>query len=223
MNFSASPYVLLTFATLFWAGNIVLGKAANPLIPAFSLSFWRWVVAFCLILPLGIPAVRRDLDFYRQNWKYLMMLAFISVTAYNTLLYWAMNWTTAINVGVIGATMPLVIFFLLWVLGGQKAQVNQMAGVVLALTGVLLVISKGDMGIITGLNINYGDMLVLIAVVCFAVYSILFKKLPANIDQVGLITVFIFFGLIGITPFYAWHIYQGHFFTVDAHMLLILL
>ncbi|ACV61401.1 protein of unknown function DUF6 transmembrane [Desulfofarcimen acetoxidans DSM 771] len=222
-RFITSPYMLLTLATLFWAGNTVVGKAANLLIPAFSLSFWRWVVALFLILPFGVRAVQRDWDFYCKNWKYLMMLAFFSVTAFNTFLYWALNWTTAINVSVIFATMPLVIFFLSWMVGGQKAKVNQIIGVLLALIGVLIVISKGNISILMNLNINYGDILVLVSVVCFGIYSILFKKLQADVDQIGLITVFIFFGLIGIAPFYAWDIYQHHFFSVDIKMVWILL
>jgi drug/metabolite transporter (DMT)-like permease len=223
MRIFTSPPLLLVLATLFWAGNTVVGRGAFPLIPAFTLSFWRWVVAFCLVLPFGLPAVIRDWNYYRANWPYMMLLALISVTAYNTFLYWALTWTTAINVSLVCATMPIVIFFLSWVLGGQKAEPKQVAGVLLAMAGVLIVISKGDAAILLGLNFNYGDLLVLVSVVCFGIYSILFKKLQANVDQVGLITVFIFFGTIGIVPFYAWDIYQGRFFSVDGRIVLILL
>ena len=80
LRFITSPPILLTFAILFWAGNTVIGKATNPLLPAFSL----------------------------------FLLALISVTAYNTFLYWALNWTTAMNVSVVCGTMPMVIFFLSW-------------------------------------------------------------------------------------------------------------
>ena len=223
MSFIASPYVLLTLATFFWAGNTVLGKAATPLIPAFSLSFWRWVIAFCVILPFGIRAVRRDRAFYGEHWKYVMMLGFLSVTAYNTFLYWALNWTSAINVSVVCATMPLVIFLLSWIVGGQKAQAYQIIGVLLAVFGVLVVISKGDIGILLNREVNYGDILVLTSVICFGLYSVELKKFQPDVDRVGLLTVFIFFGLIGIIPFYAWDIYQGHFFSVDTRVLWIFL
>lgn len=152
-----------------------------------------------------------------------MLLALMSVTAYNTFLYWALNWTSAINVSVVSATLPVVIFFVGWVIGGQKVQVNQFIGALLAISGVLMIISKGDLRIFINMGFNYGDILILISVICLGVYSVLYKKLQANVNQIGLITVFIFFGLIGIAPFYAWDICQRHFFSVDTKMLAILL
>ncbi len=221
--FIASPPILLTLATLFWAGNTVIGKAANPLIPAFSLSFWRWTVAFILILPFGVKFVIKDWEFYREKWKYLFLLALISVTAYNTLLYWALNWTTAINVSVVCATMPLVIFIFSWLIGGQKANNRQILGVIFAVFGVLIVITKGEIDVILRLKFNYGDILALMSVICFGIYSILLKKSQINVNQIGLITVFIFFGLIGITPFYAWDLVHEDFFSINNHMVYILL
>lgn len=221
--FGDSPYVLLTLGTLFWAGNTVVGRAAHTHIPAFSLSFWRWVVAFCCILPLGWGAVRKDWDYFRTNWVFMLVLGVMSVTAYNTFLYWALTWTSAINVSVVCATMPLVIFLFSWIIGGQKATSRQSGGVLLALTGVLIVISRGDPWTLLHLNINWGDGLALISVLCFGLYSILVKQAPVSVNPVGFITVCIFWGLVGIAPFYAWDMTHAQFFVLDSRALAMLL
>ena len=219
----ASPYVLLTLATLFWAGNMVVERDAHIFITTFNLSFWRWVVAFCLLLPFGLPAVRKDWEYYRANWGLMLVLGGTGITAYNTFLYWALAWTSAINVSVICATVPLVIFLLSWITEGKKATPGQIGGLLAALLGVLIVVSSGNLAALLELDINIGDGLVLAAVTCFGIYSILMKKVRGGVQSVGLLTVCIFFGLLGVAPFYAWDIAQGRFFPLDVRAVEILL
>ncbi len=213
---SLPPHVWLTLCVFFWSGNAVVGKAATDHMPAFSLSFWRWVVALVIIIPFGYPQVVRQWEFYRGNWRFLFVIAFLSVALYNTFQYWALNWTSAINVGVISASLPIMILLMTTVIGAEKPNRFQYVGAVIATAGVLYVISRSDLRVLANLSVNFGDGLILLAVIGWAIYSVLLKRVPPHIEHVGLLTVLIVFGLIGIVPFYLWDLLQGHVFALNV-------
>ena len=212
----ASPYLLLVLATLSWAGNSVVGREAHAHIPIPNLAFWRWVVAFCILLPFGLPAVRKDWEYYRANWGFMMLLGVLGISAAASGVYWALAWTTAINVSIVSVTMPPMIFLLSWVIERKKATPSQIGGLLLALLGALFAISNGDFASLLKFGINFGDGLMFAAVTCLGIYSVLVKRVRAGISPVGLLTVLIFFGLLGIAPFYAWSVAHGHFFLMDV-------
>ncbi len=213
---SVPPQLWLTLCVFFWSGNAVVGKAASEHMPAFSLSFWRWVVALAFILPFGYPRIVRQWSFYRSNWRFLFFIAFLSVALYNTFQYWALNWTSAINVGIISASLPIMILLMSTVIGHEKPNRYQYTGSIVATAGVLYVISRSDLQVLLNLSVNFGDGLILLAVIGWAVYSILLKRVPPDIEQVGLLTALIVLGILGIVPFYAWDLVQGKTFEVNA-------
>ncbi|MET0014104.1 MAG: DMT family transporter [Sedimenticola sp.] len=218
-----SPQLLLALTTLFWAGNAVVGKVAVGLISGIELSFWRWVIALVLLTPFAYKAVMKDLAYYRRHWLMMLLLGFLSVSVYNTFQYLALQWTSVINVGVVTATMPLMVFTLTWLAGQERASGYQRLGLLLALFGVLLVITRGDLGVLLGLELNPGDLLMLLAVFSFALYSVLIKPLPDDLNRLGLLWMLVFLGVLGILPFYLWDISQHALLTLNMDTGLILL
>ncbi|MES9967071.1 MAG: DMT family transporter [Sedimenticola sp.] len=218
-----SPQLLLALTTLFWAGNAVVGKVAVGLISGIELSFWRWVIALVLLTPFAYKAVMKDLAYYRRHWLMMLLLGFLSVSVYNTFQYLALQWTSVINVGVVTATMPLMVFTLTWLAGQERASGYQRLGLLLALFGVLLVITRGDPGVLLGLELNPGDLLMLLAVFSFALYSVLIKPLPDDLNRLGLLWMLVFLGVLGILPFYLWDISQHALLTLNLDTGLILL
>ena len=216
------PALLLILTTAFWGGNAVVGKAALTYMSGIELSFWRWVLAFLLLLPFAWRRALRDWPYYRRHAGLLLVLALLSVSLYNTLQYLALQWTSAINVGVVSATMPLAVFFLTWLLGQERVDSWQKSGLLLALIGVLAVVSQGEWRILLALQLNPGDLLMLTAVLGFAVYSVLMRRLPPEIDKLGLLLWLILIGNFGILPFYLWDIHGHELLTLDRHTLPIL-
>jgi drug/metabolite transporter (DMT)-like permease len=216
------PAILLILTTLFWGGNAVVGKYALNFMSGIELSFWRWVLAFVILLPFAWRACLRDLAYYRRHIALLTLLALLSVSLYNSFQYLALQWTSAINVGVVSATMPLSVFLLTWLFGQERANGLQKLGMLLALIGVGVVVSRGELQVLFGLQLNPGDLLMLTAVFGFALYSVLVKKLPTELDKLGLLLFLIFLGTIGILPFYLWDTSGRETLSLNIDTLLIL-
>ena len=172
--------------------------------PPFTLSFWRWAIALLILLPFGIRPILAEWSFYRKHWLFLVVLGLLSIAAYNTLQYWALAYTGAINVAVIGSIMPGGIFLLTWMAGQERANAVQLLGLLFLLAGVLAVVLQGRFETLIGLSFNIGDVAILVAVAMFCLYSVLLRRLPGETNQIGLLTVLVAVGVVGIAPFHAW-------------------
>jgi drug/metabolite transporter (DMT)-like permease len=205
MNTRSKPtlaaFLLVAVAPMCWAGNIVLGKGVATLIPPVALAFWRWAVAFLILLPLTWPYVKRDWKTAVAGWKILALLALFGVTSFNTLLYMAMHTTTAINGALIQTTMPAVIIVISLVLYGERVSWIQAAGVALCVVGAGVVVLKGRWQALIDMALVQGDLLMIVAVVLYALYSALLPKRPA-MHPVSFMTYTFGLGCLGLLPLY---------------------
>lgn len=217
-----SPYVLMLLPILFWAGNAVLGRAVVGEIPPFTLSFWRWVGAALILLPFGLPRLLAQRERLRGRWPLLVALAVTSVASYNTLLYLALQTTTAINAMLVGCSMPVVILALSWAWLGETIRPRQWAGVLLSLAGVVLVIARGDPAVLQGLQVQPGDAWMTVAVLSWAVYSVMLRRHPTGIDPLALLTLLVLLGLPFIAPLYLWELARGLVWQPTPHTLAVM-
>ena len=198
------PFIFAAAANLFWAGNAIVGKLAASTIAPFSLSFYRWLLACIILLPFAWVAVSRQRQWYWQERKLIFALAILSVTVFNTFQYLALNFTAPTNVSMVIATMPIFILALTSFMQKQSIKKHQWLGTGTALVGVLMVIWQGG----GKAGINPGDLIMVLAVFCFALYSVLLKRVPEHISPTGLTFVLMAVGTLGILPFYLWDLYQ---------------
>jgi drug/metabolite transporter (DMT)-like permease len=172
------PYLLLTLTSLFWAGNAVIGRAIVDEIPPAMLAQIRWTLAFILIVPFAWSRVREELPVVRRHIGTLVLLSLTGVTAFNTLQYWSLQYTTAINVSVMQSSAPLLIGLWSWALWRDPLTRGQIAGIVASLTGVLAIISAGELERLANLSLNIGDIAILVAIAIYALYSALLRQRP---------------------------------------------
>ncbi|WP_319407272.1 DMT family transporter [uncultured Desulfosarcina sp.] len=206
-------FLMVAVAPLCWAGNIVLAKGVATLIPPTALSFWRWAVAFLVLLPLTWPYVKRDWKTALAGWKILGLLALFGVTSFNTLLYMAMHTTTAINGALIQTTMPAVIIVISLILYGERVSWIQAAGVSLCVVGAGVVVLKGRWQSLIDMSLVQGDLLMLVAVILYALYSALLPKRP-NIHPMSFLTYSFGLGCLGLLPLYLWEVSVVGTFTL---------
>jgi drug/metabolite transporter (DMT)-like permease len=200
------PYVLLTLTALFWSGNFVLGRGIREVIPPISLNFWRWTGALLILLPLGLPHVRRQWDLVRRHWKLLALLSIPSISIFNTFIYTALQSTTTTNTALVNAMTPIFIALMAWIIFGVRIGLQQAGGVMISLIGLLFIITHGNWQVLTRLSFSGGDVWTLSAALAWAAYSVLLRLRPVQMHPLTFLTVMVAWGLIFLLPFYLWEV-----------------
>ena len=196
MRIKAHPFLLLTLTTLFWAGNFVLGRAVKSSIPPISLAFWRWMLAFLILLPFFIPHVRAQWPQIKQNWRLLTVYGILGVTCFNTFVYIGLHSTTATNALLINSVIPILIVLLSRLLAATPVSSRQALGIAISLTGVLIIICRANLDVILTLQINRGDIWILLAAVSWALYTFLLRQRPDDLHPLSFIASIFSIGLI---------------------------
>ncbi|HMA07853.1 MAG TPA: DMT family transporter, partial [Ramlibacter sp.] len=161
---------LLTLPPLLWAGNAVLGRLVQGLVPPITLNFLRWLLALALLLPVGGWVLRPGSGLW-PNWRRYALLGLLGVGAYNALQYLALKTSTPLNVTLVAASTPV------WMLGigalffGQRVSHRQFAGALLSIAGVLVVLGRGEWQVLMHVQLVPGDFYILLATASWAVYS----------------------------------------------------
>lgn len=196
-------YLLMVLTALAWSGNAITGRGLNDIIPPIGLAFWRWVVAFPILVLIAWPHLQKDLPKIRENWFILIVLSVLSISAYNTFLYYGLLSTTAINSLLINTARPVAIVLLSLLFFGQGITLKQGCGFFLAFIGTTVIIIKADISRLASLDFNAGDIWVLAAMACWALFTVLLKKRP-KMHPTSFITITVFIGALILLPFYIW-------------------
>ena len=200
------PYLLLTFTVLFWSGNFILARGIRELIPPVSLNFWRWVGALVIMVPFGLPRLRRQWPLFHRHWKMVLLLSIPSITFFNAFIYNALQTTTATNTTLVNAMIPIFISMIAWPVLGERLSIRQSIGVALSLMGMVFIITRGHPAILMTLTISTGDLWTLGAAFSWALYSVMLRKRPKEMDPIAFLTLLIVFGLLFCLPWYLWEL-----------------
>jgi drug/metabolite transporter (DMT)-like permease len=213
--------LLLLIPPLLWAGNAVIGRMIAGLIPPITLNFFRWVLAFALLLPLTHSVMHRNSPLW-THWKRYAVLGLLGVGCYNSLLYLALQTSTPINVTLVGSSMPVFMLLVGALFFQQTVRKRQIAGALLSITGVLVVLCRGDWQALANVHLVLGDVFVLIATVCWSGYSWLLARTqePAEVrsNWANFLMAQMVFGLFWSAAFGAAE-WSGLTGLDDAHIL----
>ena len=199
-NLTPMAALLLTIPPLMWAGNAVVGRMVAPLISPMTLNLLRWMLAFCLLLPLAAWVLRPGSPLWAQ-WRRFLLLGLLSTSGYNALLYLALNTSTPINVTLVGASTPVWMLLIGRVVYGQAISGRQVLGAALSIAGVVLVMCRGEWAQLAGLRLVVGDVYVLLASMGWAYYSWLLahptpESAPIRADWAAFLLGQVVFGLV---------------------------
>ena len=204
-------YLLLFLTTLFWSGNFIVGKAASMYaIPPFSLNFYRWLFAWLILLPFTFKEIIKKKDYILSNSGFFIILGITSITIFNSIVYYSLNFTQVISGVLMISTIPVMIIFISSLLKIEKTNIFQIFGVILSLTGVIFIVTKADIEILITLNFNKGDLTMIVAMFSWATYSALLKKKKYELTQISLLQIVITFGLAFLIPIYFIEMSMGY-------------
>ena len=210
-----NPYLLLILTTLFWAGNMVMGRGLREAIPPFALAFWRWAICLARTLPLALPHLQSQWPQLRRSWRPILLLGLLGVGCFNTFAYLALQHTTATSALLLNSFIPIATLALAWIVLGKRLAWAGCCGVLLSLGGVLTIVARGDFATLSALGINIGDLWMLAAVVVWAMYTVGLHWRPTGVDPMLLLAAMTVVGLAALTPAYLWEIAQGQHIVVS--------
>ena len=178
MNFKINfAYLFLFLSVLFWAGNFIVGKYASYYqIPPFSLNFYRWFFAWLILLPFTFKEIISKKNYILENYKFYILLGITSVTIFNSIVYYSLNFTQVISGVLMISTIPVMIMFISSILKIERTNIFQILGVICSFVGVILIITKANFDLLVNLDFNKGDLTMVVAMLSWATYSALLKK-----------------------------------------------
>jgi drug/metabolite transporter (DMT)-like permease len=209
------PYLLLSLMSLFWAGNIVLGRYVAGHVPPFALTFVRWGGTALLLAPFAWPYLQRDWPVIKRHLPLLLALAFTGFAANNALSYWGLQHTQALNALLIQSSGPLFVALWSLVLFGIRLTWAQTVGIAISLLGVLIIILRGNLTALTAIEINAGDVMFAVALSVFGLYSSLMPRRPP-MHPLSLMAFTTGAGALMLVPLVGWEISTGETLVFDA-------
>ncbi|MBN2645538.1 MAG: DMT family transporter [Desulfuromonadaceae bacterium] len=195
--------LLLILPPLFWAGNSVLARGIADQIPPVTLAFWRWALALIILLPFTWRQLCQDWPEIKRGWKQIAVLGLLGIASFNTLLYTAAHTTTALNIALTQALMPVVIVLMSYVLFGDGIHRRQAVAITLCLLGAGYVVIQGNPQRLMSMQYVTGDLLMLLAVCLYALYSVLLRTRPA-VHPMSFLTSTFTVGVVLLLPLYLW-------------------
>ena len=196
-----APYLLMVLPGVVWGGNAIVARAFAGELPPVGLAFWRWLLAAVLVLPFAWSHVRRDAPAMIRAWPIMVLFSALGIAFFNAALYIAAHTTTALNILMLQAAMPVLIVAATFLLFNERITTRQGAGVVLSLAGAMTLITHGDLHVITGLAFNVGDLWMLGACILYAVYTALLRLRPA-VHWLSFLFAIFLVGAMLLLPFY---------------------
>lgn len=214
------PYLLLVLTTLFWSGNFVISRGMHAQIPPLALSFWRWTFALFILSFFAVRYLYIERRLVRRHIRYICVQGVLGVAAFNSLIYLAVQSTTAINAVLVNSCIPVLIALCSWVMFRELMSPRQILGVLVSLCGVAFILCRGNVLFLLQLDFNKGDLLVLLAALFWALYSTNLKRYPTELHPFAYLSGIVIAGLLCILPMYCFEISLGKTFEVTAGSLL---
>ncbi|ALX48866.1 DMT family transporter [Lentibacillus amyloliquefaciens] len=193
-------YIMMLFVVIFYAGNILTGRAINEL-PPFTIAFFRLVVAFIVMLPFGLRSAWEYRHKFLAYKKPLLIMTLTGITFFNTFIYGALQFTTSTNVSVLETVIPAAIVLLSAILLKERLRNIQIAGVLLSFFGAVWVVLDGNIFSIANINWNKGDVIMIGAIASWAVYSIWVKQYMHLFPQFGVLLTMSGISVVVLLPF----------------------
>ncbi len=194
-------YIFLILATLFWSGNFIVGKFATLFqIPPLTLNFFRWVMVWFILFPFTYKEISYKIVHVKENWFFISILGILTISTFNSVVYFALNYTQVINAVLMLAAIPAVVMVLSSILKIEKSNIFQLLGLFLSIMGIMVIISKADINKIISLTFNKGDLWMLVCVFCWSLYSTLIKKRKLPFTQFSLIQLMVTVGILFLFP-----------------------
>ena len=204
-------YILLFLTTLFWSGNFIVGKFATLFqVPPLTLNVFRWIAVWFILIPFTFREIYDNISYIKKNWFVISFMGVITISTFNSVVYFALNYTQVVNAVLMLAAIPAATIVLSSLMKIEKTNIFQILGVIFSLCGVVVIITKANLTILLNLNFNKGDLWMVVAMFSWALYSALLRKKKLELSQLSLLQTIISTGLVFLLPAYLIELALGY-------------
>ena len=223
-NKNYSAYLFLVLATFCWSGNFIVGKFATVYeIPPLTLNVFRWISVWFILIPFTYKEIFENLPYIKKNWLVISFMGVITISTFNSVVYFALNYTQVINAVLMLSAIPAATIVLSSLMKIEETNIFQLLGLVLSIIGIGSIISNGDIQKIISLDFNKGDMWMLVCVITWSLYSTLLKKNKFKFSQFTLIQLMVSVGILFLIPQFFYEKSIGLELNLDKNFFLILI
>lgn len=170
--------LMLVLTTLFWGGNTVAGRLAVGEVSPMIVVFLRWMIVAAILLPLQWTRIRSEWPVMRPYFPHMVLMAVFGFVGFNSLFYIAATQTTAVNLGIIQGSIPILVLIGSVIAFGTRVRILQLLGILLTLVGVALIAAQGKLEVLLALAVNPGDGIMLAACVLYSGYTLGLRNRP---------------------------------------------
>ncbi|WP_331776067.1 DMT family transporter [Sulfurospirillum sp. 1612] len=206
-------FFLLILCVLFWSGNFVIGRFVHSDIDPLQLAFFRWLGAAVFMLPVIIVKFGKITKVIKEHFLILTLLSWLGITAFNTLLYVGLQYTTATNALLINSFIPILILVFSFFILKIRISPKQFTGILISTLGVIFLVLRGQISTLSTLELNQGDIWIIVSSLTWALYSVLVKFKPKELNDLEFFTTIVFVGL-----FWLFLIYKFMGYSVNEDM-----
>ena len=215
---------LAIIATIIWSGNFIISRQVHNTIPPITLNFYRWLTATVILVPFAWKKFIAELPIVKKNMGYFLLSSIMGVSLFNTFVYIAGHHSTAINMALIGTTTsPIISVILARIFLHEKITALRVIGMIICITGILLLLSHGHFENLLSLSFTKGDWWMLAAAFSFAVYNVSVKKKPAQMSSINFLFTIFLLGTVLLVPFYFLELKNSGGFEINSNSLFTIL
>ncbi len=198
-NFKA--YLMLTLCAFFWSGNFIVGKFATLYeVPPLTLNFFRWLIVWIILIPFTFKDIFLNIKIIKEKFYSILLMSITSISIFNSVVYYSLNFTQVLNGALMISTIPVLIIFISFIFRVEKINFNQVLGLTLSITGVVIIITQLEFSRLIHLDLNKGDLWLLVAMLSWAIYSTMLKTHKTGLNYLTFISVIVTLGLIFLLP-----------------------
>ena len=219
-NFKA--YLMLILCAFFWSGNFVVGKFATLYeAPPLTLNFFRWLIVWFILIPFTLRDILKNIKIIKKNFYSILLMSFTSISVFNSVVYYSLNFTQVLNGALMISIIPVLIVFISFIFKTEKINFSQIIGLILSITGVATIVTRLDFGKLINLDLNKGDLWLLVAMLSWAIYSTMLRTHNTGLKYLSFMTAIVSIGLIFLFPQFLFEIYNNQIIRFNIPVFLI--
>ena len=208
---------LAVLATFIWSGNFIIARGVIKDIPPIALSFYRWLTATIIILPFSWKYFVAERRIIKQRFLFFLLAAATGVSMFNTFVYIAGHYSSAINMAILGTcSSPIISVILARIFLKERIPAVRIVGMLVCICGILILLSKGNLQNLVSFKFTKGDWWIMAAAFTFAIYNTSVRKKPASMHPVNFLFVIFLLGTIILLPFYFFELRNEGGFAINA-------